>query len=90
MVYATHYPEVGSARFPSVLLLLVTLTQVPSTRAAEFVAPYVDTVKEDVELILDLAQVSAEDYLIDLGSGDGRFVIGAAKRGAMALSLIHI
>ena len=84
MVYATHYPEVGSARFPSVLLLLVTLTQVPSTRAAEFVAPYVDTVKEDVELILALAQVSAEDYLIDLGSGDGRFVIGAAKRGAMA------
>ncbi len=35
-----------------------------------------------VNRMLDLAQLSARDYLIDLGSGDGRLVIMAAKRGA--------
>ncbi len=65
----------------AVLLLNVVLSPV---FAAEFVAPYVQTVADDVELILDLADVGPDDYLIDLGSGDGRFVIAAGKRGAMA------
>lgn len=34
--------------------------------------------------MLDLAKVTANDYVIDLGSGDGRLVIEAAKRGARA------
>ncbi len=50
--------------------------------AAEFVAPYVQTPQEDVEAMLDLAAVGPGDYLIDLGSGDGRIVITAALRGA--------
>jgi len=37
--------------------------------------------------MLDLARLSADDYLIDLGSGDGRIVIAAAKRGARALGI---
>jgi precorrin-6B methylase 2 len=48
-----------------------------------FVAPYVPTVKEDVELMLDVADVQPDDYVIDLGSGDGRIVIAAARRGAL-------
>jgi len=39
------------------------------------------------EKMLDMAKVTAEDYLIDLGSGDGRMVIAAAKRGARALGV---
>jgi phospholipid N-methyltransferase len=39
------------------------------------------------EKMLDLAKVSPDDYLIDLGSGDGRMVIAAAKRGARALGV---
>ncbi len=35
-----------------------------------------------VEKMLDMARVTARDYVIDLGSGDGRNVIAAAKRGA--------
>jgi SAM-dependent methyltransferase len=35
-----------------------------------------------VEKMLDLAGVTAQDYVVDLGSGDGRNVIAAAKRGA--------
>jgi SAM-dependent methyltransferase len=37
-----------------------------------------------VDKMLDMAQVTARDFVIDLGSGDGRNVIGAAKRGARA------
>jgi hypothetical protein len=40
-----------------------------------------------VEKMLDLARVTAHDYVIDLGSGDGRNVIAAAKRGARALGV---
>jgi SAM-dependent methyltransferase len=40
-----------------------------------------------VERMLDLAQVTARDFVIDLGSGDGRTVIAAAKRGARALGV---
>jgi len=35
-----------------------------------------------VEKTLDMARVTAQDYVIDLGSGDGRNVIAAARRGA--------
>ena len=37
-----------------------------------------------VTRMLDIAKVTAKDYVIDLGSGDGRTVIAAAKRGATA------
>jgi SAM-dependent methyltransferase len=37
-----------------------------------------------VEKLLDMAKVTPKDYVIDLGSGDGRNVIAAAKRGARA------
>jgi hypothetical protein len=37
--------------------------------------------------MLDLAKVTSKDYVIDLGSGDGRTVITAAKRGAKALGI---
>jgi SAM-dependent methyltransferase len=40
-----------------------------------------------VDAMLDVAHVTPDDYLIDLGSGDGRTVIGAARRGARALGI---
>jgi len=45
---------------------------------------WVPTPQELVEKMLDLAQVSKQDFLMDLGSGDGRTVITAAKRGLKA------
>jgi hypothetical protein len=45
---------------------------------------WVPTPAELVEKMLDMAKVTANDYVIDLGSGDGRTVIAAAKRGARA------
>ena len=48
---------------------------------------WVPTSPELVEKMLDMANVTPKDYLIDLGSGDGRMVIAAAKRGAHALGV---
>ena len=42
--------------------------------------PYVPTPHEVVDRMLQMAKVSAHDYLIDLGSGDGRIVVTAAKK----------
>jgi SAM-dependent methyltransferase len=35
-----------------------------------------------VEMMLDMARVTPQDFVMDLGSGDGRNIIAAAKRGA--------
>jgi SAM-dependent methyltransferase len=40
-----------------------------------------------IEKMLDMAGVTAKDFVMDLGSGDGRNVIAAAKRGARALGV---
>ena len=45
---------------------------------------WVPTPQALVDKMLDMAKVTPQDYLIDLGSGDGRTVITAAKRGLTA------
>ena len=49
--------------------------------------PYVPTPQRVVDAMLGIAGVSDRDFVIDLGSGDGRTVIAAAKRGVRALGL---
>lgn len=48
---------------------------------------YVPTPPLVVEGMLDLAQLGPEDVLYDLGCGDGRLVIGAARRGARGVGI---
>jgi Methyltransferase domain len=48
---------------------------------------WVPTPQALVNKMLDMGKVTAKDYVIDLGSGDGRTVITAAKRGAKALGI---
>jgi hypothetical protein len=42
--------------------------------------PYVQTPQHVVEKMLEVAKVGPKDFVIDLGSGDGRMVITAAKK----------
>ena len=49
--------------------------------------PYVPTPPEVVERMLEMAAVRPEDFVIDLGSGDGRIAIAAARKGARALGI---
>src|SRR5471032_3034714 len=48
---------------------------------------WVPTPQGLIDKMLDMARVTPTDSLIDLGSGDGRTVIAAAKRGARALGI---
>ena len=78
------------------LAAVATHAQAPKPAQEEFVPQvgqagkdvvWVPTPPELVEAMLDLAKVTPQDYVIDLGSGDGRNVIAAAKRGARALGV---
>jgi hypothetical protein len=82
-------------------LVFLATTLLATTAAAQSGAPasepyvgqpgkdviWVPTPPTLVEKMLDMAAVTAKDFVIDLGSGDGRNVIAAAKRGARALGV---
>jgi ubiquinone/menaquinone biosynthesis C-methylase UbiE len=78
-------------------VMLLTLSAFVQTAAQQDFKPepglpgkdavWVPTSPALVEKMLDLAKVTKDDFVIDLGSGDGRMVIAAAKRGARALGV---
>lgn len=74
-------------RRAALALLAAGLAAPALAQRRELDVPYVPTPPELVEQMLDLAAVTAEDYLIDLGCGDGRIAIQAARRGARALGV---
>jgi SAM-dependent methyltransferase len=50
-----------------------------------FGAPYVPTLRPQIEIALDLADLEPGQTLLELGSGDGRMLVAAAKRGFNAV-----
>jgi hypothetical protein len=68
-----------AARF-AVRVAALAILSIPPGWAAEPRVPYVPTPQEVVERMLEIAKVGPHDYLIDLGSGDGRIVVTAAKK----------
>lgn len=76
-------------------LLAAALLAVPRSLAAQDFGqpatqgvPYVPTPWPVVAAMLELARVGADDFVLDLGSGDGRVVIEAARtRGARGLGV---
>ncbi|HSW40752.1 MAG TPA: class I SAM-dependent methyltransferase [Acidobacteriota bacterium] len=48
---------------------------------------WVPTPDDLVEAMLNAAKITPDDFLVDLGSGDGRIVIAAARRGTRALGI---
>jgi len=76
------------------LLLLILaaagLLASPGAAAQVFLTkpPYVPTPQSTVDRMLELARVGPDDFVVDLGSGDGRIVITAAKKyGARGLGI---
>src|SRR5262249_8245219 len=76
--------------FLSALLSFNALAQAPyephSGQAGKDVV-WVPTPQVTVDRMLELAGVGSQDFVMDLGSGDGRLVITAAKRGASGLGV---
>jgi SAM-dependent methyltransferase len=50
-------------------------------------ASYVPTTHARVARLLDIAEIKAGDRVLDLGSGDGRILFAAAKRGATCVGV---
>lgn len=74
--------------------LLAPLVAAPSMAASlaaqrtrELEVPFVPTPHTLVQRMLDLAGLSARDFLVDLGCGDGRIAVAAGQRGARALGV---
>src|SRR5512132_1434210 len=59
----------------------------PSSGQAGKDVVWVPTPQVLVDKMLNMAKVTPRDFVMDLGSGDGRTVITAAKRGARALGV---
>ncbi|PAX06718.1 SAM-dependent methyltransferase [Sphingomonas lenta] len=73
--------KVTAALFAAVLATSVTVPMFsPPVREVERDVPYVPTPQPVVDAMLKLAGVRSSDYHIDLGCGDGRIVVTAAKR----------
>jgi len=76
------------------LLLILPIAALAQTKPFEPIegqagkdVVWVPTPAELIETMLDLAGVTPKDFVVDLGSGDGRLVIAAAKRGARAMGV---
>jgi precorrin-6B methylase 2 len=62
--------------------------QAPKKPDAPQLAPYVPTGHDVVDRMLSLASVTKDDFVVDLGCGDGRIPIAAAKKyGARGLGV---
>jgi precorrin-6B methylase 2 len=88
MIKAAVYRTVALSVLTTVLAVAgaaaQTATFEPTPGQAGKDVVWVPTPPELVEKMLDMAKVTPQDIVIDLGSGDGRNVIAAAKRGARA------
>src|SRR5262245_35122112 len=81
---------------PMLALCAALAFSLPSSAADEYTPQvgqpgkdviWVPTPDALVERMLDMAKATPRDYVVDLGSGDGRTVIAAAKRGIKALGI---
>ena len=75
-------PDVRRRRLAAAALLVPALPALaaPAPSAPESAAPYVATPWSIVDAMLTLADVRPGDFVIDLGSGDGRLVISAVTK----------
>jgi SAM-dependent methyltransferase len=79
----------GFARiFPVLISIVIAAFAARTLPGQKRLAPYVPTPQYVVEKMLELAQVTSNDVVYDLGCGDGRIVITAAKKyGAHAVGI---
>lgn len=91
---------IASRRRLAFFSLVAALAAAPAWAQTAVQEPYKPTVGQEgkdvvwvpttdamVQKMLDHAKVTAQDFVMDLGSGDGRMIIAAAKRGARGLGV---
>src|SRR5687767_9643873 len=68
-------------------LVCVGILAVAYCNAQNLDVVFVPTPRETVDRMLQVTEVGSQDYVIDLGSGDGRIAIAAGRLGAKALGV---
>jgi precorrin-6B methylase 2 len=86
MLFGTAAAQARAARDPRVQAVWAYFERLGRRDQGKDVA-WLPTPPALIDKMLDMAGVTADDYVIDLGSGDGRIVIRAAMRGARALGI---
>jgi len=88
---ALSYSGLRRAALLTVVAGFGFMAAAPSVHSHSLDVPYVPTPPEVVNRMLEVAQVGPKDFVIDLGSGDGRIAIAAVKnhgaRGAMGVDI---
>ena len=79
--------HVALALFLTTLLLLLGIYFIYTVIAIFKGAAYVPTTHSRVTRLIELAAIAPGEKLLDLGSGDGRILFAAAKRGAVCLGI---
>ena len=85
-----HLPQRRLALRASVFLLapgLLSARQTFAQNTPTLDVPYVPTPQAVVDRMIQLGNVDAKDVVYDLGCGDGRLVITAAKKGARGMGV---
>jgi hypothetical protein len=83
-VLTANFGTAFSGTFLTVLTFLFSVFFVTTAWSAFSGAPFVPTDARNVETMVRVAGIRAGDRVADLGSGDGRILIAAAKAGATA------
>lgn len=66
----------------ALVILAVFVTQASQIVSLFFGAPFVPTQRKTVATMIKIANITKDDIVVDLGSGDGRVTIAAAEAGA--------
>lgn len=74
-------------RLPALLFLLLWGAVAPAAEPAQAGVRFEPSPMSVVQAMMDLAAVTADDVVYDLGCGDGRIVVEAAQRGARAVCI---
>lgn len=69
-------------RDPLIIFVILTVLTLPGIYAMLKGAPFVPTSRKRTSRMIELAKINSKSIVYDFGSGDGRFVFGAAASGA--------
>jgi hypothetical protein len=80
-------PSIAGRMLAGLFVVCVGILAVAYVQGQGLDVVYVPTPRETVDRMLEVSKVGPKDYVIDLGSGDGRIAIAAGRIGARALGV---
>jgi SAM-dependent methyltransferase len=83
----TAFSTIAGRMLTATFLVCISILAIAYVNAQNLDVVYVPTPRETVDRMLHVTEVTPKDFVIDLGSGDGRIAIAAGRIGARALGV---